>query len=230
MASILSTIMKIESGGRNVPQQIDDINMRRGDPAQGYFQIIGDTWREHGGDKTGHKSALDAPYPVQLQIAQNIPVARWGPATQQALKAAGYEPQPGETLGAMLARYKEDPSATRPEDVGGSSSGGTTPTTPTAPTGGLTPEVIAGLLAKQQDQSAATAKAAALAEEAKQQASSASMVKQGMGLLTSADTPAPQMAMPQAAIHRPQAQPFSLGGDTPDFSTMLARQRLMRRA
>lgn len=232
MASILSTIMRVESGGRNVPQAIDDINMRRGDPAQGYFQIIGDTWREHGGDKTGHKSALDAPYPVQLQIAQNIPVARWGPATQQALKAAGYEPQPGETLGQMLARYKEDPTATRPEDVGGSSDGDTTAVADksTTPSGGLSPEVIAGLLAKQQDQSVATAKAAALAEEAKQQAGMQSLIKQGTGLLAAGETPAPQMAMPTAAIHRPQAmEPFTLGGDTPDFASMLARQRLMRR-
>ena len=223
--------MRVESGGRNVPQSLGtaDINNNYGrgggDPAQGYYQITGGTWNEFGGDKTGQKSAIDAPYATQLQIAQNIPVARWGPATQQALKAAGYEPQPGETLGQMLARYKEDPAATRPEDVGGSSDGGTKPATPTVDLSGL----YAGLLAKQQDQTATTAKAAALAEEAKQQAANASAVKQGMGLLAAGQTAAPQVALPSAAIHRPQAQPLALGGDTPDFTSMLAQQRLMRR-
>jgi hypothetical protein len=128
----------------------------------------------------------------------------------------------------MLARYNEDPNATRPEDVGGSSDGGTKPVTPTGSSPDLS-GLYAGLLAKQQDQSATTAKAAALAEEAKQQAANASAIKQGMGLLAAGETAAPQMALPSAAIHRPQAQPLALGGGTPDFSTMLAQQRLMRR-
>lgn len=97
------------------------------------------------------------------------------------------------------------------------------------PTGGGYQEVIAGLLAKQQEQAAATAKAAELAEEAKQLQAMKSVTKEGMGLLGAAETAAPPMAMPPAAIHRPQVQPVALGG-TPDFATMLARQRLMRRA
>lgn len=231
--SILSTILRVESGGRNVPQSLGtrDINNNYGqgggDPAQGYYQITGGTWRDFGGDKTGHKSAIDAPYATQLQIAQNIPVARWGPTTQQALRSAGYEPKPGETLGQMLARYNEDPTATRPEDVGGSSDGGTTAV---ADKGGgvdsINPEIVAGLLVKQQEQAAATAKAAALAEEAKQQAAMQGVTKQGLGLLAQGEVAAPQMAMPTATIHRPQVQ--GMGG-TPDFATMLARQRLMRR-
>ena len=119
--SILSTIMRIESGGRNVTQgEIGDINNRTGDLAKGFYQITGGTWRDFGGDKTGSKSAIDAPYAAQLQVAQNIPVARWGPNTQAALRQAGYEPKPGETLGQMLTRYGEDPNATKPEDLGGS--------------------------------------------------------------------------------------------------------------
>lgn len=233
--SILSTIMRVESGGRNVPQSLGtrDVNNNYGrgggDPAQGFYQITGGTWRDFGGGKTEFKSAIDAPYPVQLQIAQNIPVARWGPATQEALKSAGYEPQPGETLGQMLARYNEDPTVTRPEDVGGSSAGGTSAPAPAPPAGGFDQNIIAGLLAKQQEQAAVTAKAAALAEQANEQRVMQAMTKQGLGLLSSAETPAPQMAMQAPAVHRPQVQPLALGG-TPDFATMLAQQRLMRRA
>lgn len=116
--TILSTIMGVEtSGGHNITQgNIGDINNRTGDLAQGYFQITGGTWAQFGGTATGFNSALNAPYSTQVQIAQNIPVARWGPATQSALQAAGYQPQPGETLGQMMSRYGEDPSATTAAD------------------------------------------------------------------------------------------------------------------
>ena len=213
--SILSTIMRVESGGKNVPQQIDDINMRNGDPAQGFYQITGGTWNEFGGSKTGSKSALDAPYGTQLQIAQNIPVARWGPATQQALKAAGYEAKPGETLGEMLARYNEDPTATRPEDVGGSSGAPAPPPTPAPPS-----PAIPGLLASASTQ--APADVAAAAQAAAQQKTSAAMLQQGMGLLGQGTTAAPAQQMPAAPVHRPQAQPVAL----PDFTQILAQQRL----
>lgn len=213
--SILGTIMQIESGGKNVPQQIDDINMRNGDPAQGFYQITGGTWNEFGGGKTGSKSALDAPYATQLQIAQNIPVQRWGPATQQALRAAGYDFKPGETLGQMLTRYGEDPNATRPEDVGGSSAGGTAQAAagpqPWAPP--------ASLLAPPTTAASASAAAGAASAEQKQQAAAAAMTKQGMGLLGEATTPG--VGFIQApAVHRPQVQPL------PDFNQVLAQQRL----
>jgi len=116
--SILSTIMGVESGGgHNVTQgNIGDINNRTGDLAQGYYQITGATWRDFGGGKTGYSSAITAPYATQLEVAQNIPVSRWGPDTQAALQRAGYQPQPGETLGQMLQRYNENPAATVPAD------------------------------------------------------------------------------------------------------------------
>lgn len=121
--SIISTILGVESsGGHNVTQgNIGDINNRTGNLAQGYFQITNPTWVQFGGSSTGFSSAIAAPYATQLQIAQNIPVARWGSNTQTALNAAGYYPQPGETLGQMLTRYGEDPAATVPAD--GSSAG-----------------------------------------------------------------------------------------------------------
>jgi hypothetical protein len=211
--------MRIESGGKNVPQSLDtkDVNNNYGqgggDPAQGFYQITGGTWNEFGGGKTGSKSPLDADYATQLQIAQNIPVQRWGPATQQALRAAGYDFKPGETLGEMLTRYGEDPNATRPEDVGGSSAGGTAQAAaspqPWAPP--------ASLLAP--PTTAASAAAGAASAEQKQQAAAAAMTKQGMGLLGGATTPG--VGFIQApAVHRPQAQPL------PDFNQVLAQQRL----
>jgi hypothetical protein len=116
--TILSTIMGVETGGgRNITQgNIGDINNRTGDLAQGYYQITGGTWRDFGGASTGYGSAIQAPYGTQLQVAQNIPVQRWGPRTQAELGAAGYHALPGETLGSMLSRYGENPAATQPID------------------------------------------------------------------------------------------------------------------
>jgi hypothetical protein len=51
-------------------------------------------------------------------------VQRWGPATQAQLAANGYVAMPGETLGAMLQRYGQNPAATVPAD-GSSAQGGT---------------------------------------------------------------------------------------------------------
>ena len=109
--SVIDTILRIESGGRNVTQgNIGDINNARGTPAQGYFQITDPTWAQFGGLSTGYSSALQAPYETQLQVAQNIPIGRWGPATQSALQSAGYSYSPNETLGQVLNRYGETPS------------------------------------------------------------------------------------------------------------------------
>jgi len=227
--SILSTIMRVESGGKNVPQSLStaDINNNYGqgggDPAQGFYQITGGTWNAFGGDKTGHKSALDAPYATQLQVAQNIPVERWGPATQQALKGAGYEPKPGETLGQMLARYNEDPTATRPEDVGGSS-GAPAPTQPQAPQAPYAPP--AGLLAQPSNAADLLAAQQAAAKAKAGDDLYAGMAKTGTGLLGQAETPGTPFMQASAQPHRPQVQPVAM----PDFTQILAQQRLMRGA
>lgn len=117
--TILSAILGVETGGgHNITQGLGtrDINNNYGrgggDPAQGYFQITNATWAQFGGGGTGYSSAIAAPPATQLQIAQNIPVSRWGPASQSALLAAGYTPQPGETLGQMMTRYGETPGQT----------------------------------------------------------------------------------------------------------------------
>jgi hypothetical protein len=232
--SILSTIMRIESGGRNVPQNIDDINMRRGTPAQGYFQIITPTWSEFGGDKTGHKSALDAPYDVQLQIAQNIPVQRWGPATQQALKSAGYEPKPGETLGQMLARYNEDPTKTRPEDVGGSSGGGSTAVAaaaPAAPSTGLLALDTTKLDQLRAEQAATAATQAAATKEKEQEAAFADLQKTGLGLLAEGQKIQPVASAPPPLpdVSAAPVAPYEFVTEMPDFQKMMMQQRLQRR-
>jgi len=222
--SILSTIMRIESGGRNIPQAIDDINMRRGDPAQGYFQIIGDTWREHGGGKIA-KSAIDAPYAAQLQVAQNIPVQRWGPNTQAALRAAGYEPKPGETLGQMLARYGEDPAATKPEDLGGSTVVAAAPAAPVLPP---------GLLADSKPAAATPLDGAKADKEKEEAAAYDSLTKQGMALMAKEEPEAAPVQPARAGGLLQAAAPVPLPDFTkpapalPDFIEMLSQQRLRR--
>lgn len=101
--SIISTILGVESGGRNVTQgNIGDINNANGTLAQGYFQITDPTWAQFGGLATGYTSAIQAPYDVQLQIAKNIPITRWGPNTIAALNAQGVATPRGQTLGDVL--------------------------------------------------------------------------------------------------------------------------------
>jgi hypothetical protein len=146
--TILSTIMGVESsGGHNIVQgNIGDVNNRTGDLAKGYFQITNATWAQFGGLNTGYTQANAAPYAVQLQVAQNIPVARWGPDTQTALNAAGYSPARGQTLGQLMSANSENPAATVAADgstVSGSGStiaNGPTDTSGTGDNSGVTPD------------------------------------------------------------------------------------------
>ena len=224
--SILATIMRIESGGRNVTQgEIGDINNRTGDLAKGFYQITGGTWRDFGGDKVGYKSAIDAPYAAQLQVAQNIPVQRWGPNTQAALRAAGYEPQPGETLGQMLTRYGEDPTATKPEDLGGSTVVAAAPTLPAGLLGASTPAPATSIDGAKRD------------KEKEEEAAYASLTREGMKLMAAEEPPAAPPVQPASAGGLLQASaPVPLPDFTkpapslPDFLEMLMQQRLQRRA
>jgi hypothetical protein len=227
--------MRGESGGRNVTQgNIGDINNRTGDLAQGYYQITGGTWQQFGGDKTEYKSAIDAPYAVQVQIAQNIPVARWGPNTQAALERAGYKPLPGETLGQMLARYKEDPTSTKPEDVGGSSGGDATAVAAAAPASGLLALDTTKLDALRAEQAATAATQATATKEKEQEAAFADLQKTGLGLLAEGQkiqpvAPAPQMASVQSAASAEPVAPYQFVTEMPDFQKMMMQQRLQRR-
>lgn len=116
--SIISAILGVESsGGHNVTQgNIGDINNARGTLAQGYFQITDPTWAQYGGLNTGYSSAINAPYAVQLQVAQNIPIGQWGPNARNAVAAEGYTFSNNQTLGQVLANNNESPYATVPAD------------------------------------------------------------------------------------------------------------------
>jgi hypothetical protein len=120
--TIVSTILGIESGGKNIPQgNIGDINNIQGTPAQGYFQITDPTWAQFGGNATGFSSAIQAPYETQLAIAQNIPIGRWGPNTQSALASQGYSYSSNQTLGQVMANYGEASSTPTAPATAGSS-------------------------------------------------------------------------------------------------------------
>jgi hypothetical protein len=87
----MGVVAQAETGNRNIPQEIHDINTDHGTPAQGNFQIIDPTWRQYAGkagvDTSQYPSAIDAPPIVQAQVAAQIPVNQWGPNTIAALKA-----------------------------------------------------------------------------------------------------------------------------------------------
>ena len=117
---VLGVLINAESRGQNIVSGTDSdshgLKASQGGNAseisQGYFQIQnhpGGTWsiyaQKAGVDLSKYPSPRSAPYDVQWQVAQTIPVNQWGPRTQQMLAASGYKPLPGETLGQMNARY-----------------------------------------------------------------------------------------------------------------------------
>jgi hypothetical protein len=108
---LLRALLQNESGGRNIPQSIVDINTAKGTPAQGYFQIIDPTWRRYadaaGVDLREYPSAITAPYSVQAQVANVIPLNQWGSATIAKMRAAGGRLDLNKTLGENLAANGE---------------------------------------------------------------------------------------------------------------------------
>ena len=90
--SQLDVIAHVETGNRNIPQQIHDINTDRGTPAQGNFQFITPTWQRYapraGVDVSKYPTAMSAPPSVQAQVAAVTPINQWGPNTVAALKRA----------------------------------------------------------------------------------------------------------------------------------------------
>jgi hypothetical protein len=90
--SQLDIIAHVESGNRNIPQRIHDVNTDRGTPAGGNFQFIDPTWRRQavkaGVDINKYPTAMSAPPSVQAQVAAVTPIREWGPNTVAALKRA----------------------------------------------------------------------------------------------------------------------------------------------
>jgi hypothetical protein len=89
--SQLDVIAHVESGNRNIPQAIHDVNTDRGTPAGGNFQFITPTWQRQapkaGVDINKYPTAMSAPPAVQAQVAAVTPIREWGPNTVAALKA-----------------------------------------------------------------------------------------------------------------------------------------------
>ena len=89
--SPMDLVANLESGNRNIQQQIRDKNTAMGTPAGGYFQIIDPTWATYapkaGVDLKLYPTAMSAPRDIQAQVASAIPVNQWGPSTVAALKA-----------------------------------------------------------------------------------------------------------------------------------------------
>src|SRR5580704_16545143 len=103
--SPMDLVAQVESGNRNIPQAIHDVNTDRGTPAGGYFQIIDPTWQRYAGaagvDVNQYPNAMSAPRNIQAQVASAIPVNQWGPNTVAALKAQYPNIDTSQTLGAV---------------------------------------------------------------------------------------------------------------------------------
>ena len=125
--SPMDLVAQVESGNRNIPQAIHDVNTDRGTPAGGYFQIIDPTWRRYAGaagvDVNQFPNAMSAPRDVQAKVASAIPVNQWGPNTVAALKAQYPNIDTGQTLGqvqaAALGGAPATPAPAMPSTVAG---------------------------------------------------------------------------------------------------------------
>jgi hypothetical protein len=104
----LHSLSGIESSNRNIQQQITDVNTADGDPASGYFQIIGATWRRYaekaGVDLNQYPTPMSAPYDVQAKVAGQIPLGQFGPRTQQMM-VQKFALDMSQTVGALAAQH-----------------------------------------------------------------------------------------------------------------------------
>lgn len=95
----------LETGDRNIPQQIHDRNTDKGTPAQGNWQFIIPTWRRQapkaGVDIRQYPTPMSAPRDVQARVAAVTPGTEFGPRTQAGLKAK----YPGIDLSKPLGFY-----------------------------------------------------------------------------------------------------------------------------
>ena len=217
--SILATILRIESGGRNIPQNIDDINMRRGTPAQGYFQIINPTWSEFGGDKTGRSRRSTRPTPCTPDRPE-YPRAALG-AGHAGRPCAPPATSPSRAVlwanVDALRRRPECHEAGRPgrQHGGGHAAGWPAGRIPPAP---ATP--IDGAKADKEKEEAAEYAAltkgglAAMAAEEAPAAPPVQPARAGGLLQASAPVPLPDFTKPAPTL--------------PDFLEMLSQQRLRR--
>ncbi len=101
----LDLVAQLESGNRNIKQQIVDANTARGTPAGGYYQIIDPTWAAYapkaGVDLKRFPTAMSADRDTQTKVASVIPVNQWGPNTVKALQAQYAGLDTSRTLGEV---------------------------------------------------------------------------------------------------------------------------------
>jgi hypothetical protein len=124
MASILQTLLRNESGGRNIPNVTEGTSSGQ---AQGYFQITTGTWREFaqkvGVDLARYPTPMTAadgtpvPYGVQAAVASAIPLKRWAPSTVQLIRATGKPIDVNRPLGEVMAMNGEG-FGSGPQDTG----------------------------------------------------------------------------------------------------------------
>jgi hypothetical protein len=111
--SFLSALASIESGDTNIVSRVDKDSKgltlaQGGNPAeisQGHFQINPGTWRDFakaaGVDTTQYPTPMSAPREVQAQVASVIPLARFGPRTQEMLRQKFGDLDTSRTIGAL---------------------------------------------------------------------------------------------------------------------------------
>lgn len=103
MASLLQTLLRNESGGRNIANTTSGTDSGQ---AQGFFQITTGTWNDFGGQKYAPNPLL-ATYAQQAEVASRIPLNRWAPSTVALMQATGRDVNPKRPLGEVLAANGE---------------------------------------------------------------------------------------------------------------------------
>jgi hypothetical protein len=116
--SLLDTLIMAESNGRNIPNVTDS----GPGPGGGYFQIKDNTWsiyaRRAGIDLAKFPDAMSAPYAIQKQVADVIPIGQWGPRTKRLVRAAGYNIDEKKTLAENIAAVGETGIVPKLSDAG----------------------------------------------------------------------------------------------------------------
>ena len=102
--------------------------------AEGFYQITTGTWQDYapgaGVNLSQYPDPLSAPYGVQTQVANTIPLSRWASSTVQAVQNLfGGTVDPSQTLGQIAAGLGQNPGL---QGIGGasptgSSAGGASP-------------------------------------------------------------------------------------------------------
>jgi hypothetical protein len=116
--SLLDTLIMAESNGRNIPNVTDS----GPGPGGGYFQIKDNTWsiyaKRAGIDLAKFPDAMSAPYTIQKQVADVIPIGQWGPRTKRLVRAAGYNIDEKKTLAENIAAFGETGVVPKLSDAG----------------------------------------------------------------------------------------------------------------